>query len=233
MTEILYFIWNTLLSTFALEPLIALISKGDYQALQTWGGMKAILLPIIPLSVVFELLVSLTHRSFQLEAYKVNMLIYLSNKIMERSFLLAAKLFFIKLLSPYQPFTVPSTWYWFIYGYIIFELFHVVSHYLAHKVRILWCLHSTHHAPRHMNLTVSYSHFFLEFPYALLIKFSICIMAGIPLPMLLAIMVIDGVWGHLIHVGEDFIKNGRMGFLEHLILTPHTTEHIMRRTPCI
>jgi hypothetical protein len=78
-----------------------------------------------------------------------------------------------------------------------------------------------------MNLSVTYAHFFLEGPYADFIRTSICILAGVPPVMLFAIMFIDGTWGGFIHVGENFMKNARFGFLGKFILTPshHRVHH--------
>jgi hypothetical protein len=40
-------------------------------------------------------------------------------------------------------------------------------------------------------------------------------------------MFIDGTWGAFIHVGENIIKDGRLGFLNNIILTPshHRVHH--------
>lgn len=78
-----------------------------------------------------------------------------------------------------------------------------------------------------MNLTVSYMHFFLEAPYADVIRTSICIVAGVSPPLLFLIMAIDGTWGAFIHVGENIMKDGRMGWLSRVILTPshHRVHH--------
>jgi hypothetical protein len=78
-----------------------------------------------------------------------------------------------------------------------------------------------------MNLTVSYAHFFLEGPYADVIRTSICILLGVNPPLLFFIMFIDGTWGGFIHVGENILKNGRLGFLNRIILTPshHRVHH--------
>ena len=45
--------------------------------------------------------------------------------------------------------------------------------------------------------------------------------------MLFLIMFIDGTWGAFIHVGENLIKDGRLGFLNRIILTPshHRVHH--------
>jgi Fatty acid hydroxylase superfamily len=100
----------------------------------------------------------------------------------------------------------PLGWYGLIYGYIVWELGHFIYHYLAHKVRLLWCLHSTHHAPENLNIFVSYSHFVLEQPYADIVRTSICILLGLSPPLLILIMSIDAFWGRFIHVGENILK---------------------------
>jgi sterol desaturase/sphingolipid hydroxylase (fatty acid hydroxylase superfamily) len=78
-----------------------------------------------------------------------------------------------------------------------------------------------------MNLTVTYAHFFLEAPYADVIRTSICILAGVDPPLLFFIMFIDGTWGAFIHVGENILRDGRLGFLNRIILTPshHRVHH--------
>ena len=78
-----------------------------------------------------------------------------------------------------------------------------------------------------MNLSVTYAHFILEAPYADFIRTSICILLGVDPVMLFAIMFVDGTWGGFIHVGENFMKDARLGFLENLILTPahHRVHH--------
>jgi len=74
---------------------------------------------------------------------------------------------------------------------------------------------------------VTYAHFFLEGPYADIIRTSICILAGVDPALLFFIMFIDGTWGAFIHVGENIIRDGRLGFLNRFILTPshHRVHH--------
>jgi hypothetical protein len=78
-----------------------------------------------------------------------------------------------------------------------------------------------------MNLSVTYAHFFLEAPYADVIRTTICILLGVNPPLLFFIMIIDGMWGAFIHVGENIMHDGRMGFLGRVILTPshHRVHH--------
>jgi hypothetical protein len=45
--------------------------------------------------------------------------------------------------------------------------------------------------------------------------------------MFLAIISIDAAWGIFIHVSEDALKDGRLGFLRHVVITPshHRVHH--------
>ena len=135
--------------------------------------------------------------------------------------------YIIGWLQPIAPFQTSMTWYGLIYGYIVWELGHFLYHYWGHKVRLFWCLHSIHHAPEDMNLMVNHAHFFLEGPYADIIRTTVCILLGVQPEMLLVIMFIDGTWGAFIHVGENLMKDGRLGFLNKIILTPshHRVHH--------
>ena len=78
-----------------------------------------------------------------------------------------------------------------------------------------------------MNLSVAHAYFFLEAPYADVIRTTICILLGVHPALLFVIMFVDGTYGTFIHVGENLMKNGRMGFLNKLILTPshHRVHH--------
>ena len=119
------------------------------------------------------------------------------------------------------------TWYYFIYSYIIWEFGHFIYHFLGHKVRFFWCFHATHHTPEEMNLSVSHAHFFLEGPYADVIRTTICIVLGVEPAMLFTIMFIDGTYGSFIHIGDNMIKSGKLGILNKIILTPshHRVHH--------
>ena len=141
--------------------------------------------------------------------------------------LLGLVTFCIGWLEPIKLLNTSLTWYWFIFGYIVWEFSHFIYHFLAHKVRLFWCLHSTHHAPEQMNLSVTYAHFILEASYADFIRTSICILMGVRPELLFMIMFIDGTWGSFIHIGESLLSNAKLGWLGKLILTPshHRVHH--------
>jgi sterol desaturase/sphingolipid hydroxylase (fatty acid hydroxylase superfamily) len=212
---------------FGISGLLDMYKSGDYSKLLTLDGVFAAVSPIMPLILVIEIVRALVYKRFRIEDYKMPFIVFVFNRFVSRFISIAALAFCIGLLEKYAIFQSTFKWYWIIYGYIVWELGHFIYHYLAHKVRILWCLHSTHHAPQSMNLFVNFSHFFLEAPYADVIRTSTCILLGVSPPLLFLIMFIDGFWGTFIHVGENVIKDGRLGFLNNIILTPshHRVHH--------
>ena len=225
--EILEALYNEIIGFLGVSQAWEILKTGDYGAFRTYDGVVALIYPLIPLLVLLELVLGLIYKKPQAKVYKVNFLIYVFNRIVGRFIALAMVTMCIGWFEPLQLFTTKPTWYWFIYGYIVWELGHFVYHYLGHKVRLFWCLHSTHHAPEDMNLSVTYAHFFLEAPYADTIRTTICILLGVDPAMLFLIMFIDGTYGAFIHVGENFIKDARFGFLNKMILTPshHRVHH--------
>ena len=225
--SLLSFFKYELISFFGLYSILEIIQSGDYSSLSTWDGLKALISPILPFLLLLEIIRAIIYKRFKIDHYRTPFLIFLGNKVISRFISIAAVSFCIVTLEPYAIIQIDVTWYWFIYAYIIWEFAHFIYHYLGHKVRLFWCLHSTHHAPIEMNLFVSNAHFFLEAPYADIIRTSICILAGVPPILLFAVMFVDGTWGTFIHVGENIIKDGRLGFLNKFLLTPshHRVHH--------
>jgi len=212
---------------FSLDGLIEIIRSGNYQALLTYEGMGAAIAPLLPVILILELIRGLLYKKFKVVSYKISFFSYVFNSIIGRYISIGMTMVCIGLFEKYAIIDIQFTWYWFIYGYIIWELAHFVYHYFGHKVRLFWCLHSTHHAPESMNLAVSHAHFFLEAPYADIIRTTICMLLGVPPAMLFVMMFIDGTWGSFIHIGESMMKDARLGVLGKFILTPshHRVHH--------
>ena len=177
----------------------------------TYDGIVALILPIVPLLIFLELFLGFAYKKPQTKVYKVIFLIYLFNRIVGRFIAIGMVAFCIGFLQPYSILETSITWYWFIYSYIVWEFAHFIYHFLAHKVRLFWCLHATHHSPEEMNLSVAHAHFFLEAPYADFIRTSICILMGVNPVMLFTIMFIDGTYGALFDAGvPNFVLPSRM-----------------------
>lgn len=225
--DILQTLYNEIIGFFGIGGIIKMVQSGDYSALSTLGGVQMVMGAVIPFLLLFEILRAFFYKRFKIEDYKIPFLVFVLNRFVSNFISIAAVTFCIGLLEKWAIFTTTFTWYWLIYGYIIWEFSHFVYHALGHKVRILWCLHSTHHAPQQMNLSVNFAHFFLEAPYADVVRTSICILLGVNPALLFFIMFIDGFWGSFIHIGENILKDARLGFLNHILLTPshHRVHH--------
>lgn len=225
--EILETLYNEIIGFLGISQAWEILKTGDYSAFRTYDGIVALIYPLIPLLVILELILGLIYKKPDTKVYKVNFLIYIFNRFIGRFIAIAMVTLCIGLFQQYAPFQTEMTWYWFIYGYIVWEFAHFLYHYWGHKVRLFWCLHSTHHAPENMNLSVTYAHFFLEGPYADTIRTTVCILFGVRPELLFLIMFIDGTYGAFIHVGENMVKDARFGFLNKIMLTPshHRVHH--------
>lgn len=225
--HLLQLLQGEIVGFLGLRPWLDMIASHDYSSLRTWAGIRSAIGPLLPFLLVFEVARALIDRDFRGRDYRVIFTIYVANRLISVFVSIAAVAFCIGLFEPYAIVRSEVTWYWLVYGYVVWELGHFVYHYLAHKVRLLWCLHSTHHAPESMNLFVSHAHFFLEAPYADVIRTTTCILLGVSPPLLFLIMFIDGTWGTFIHAGEKLMKDARLGALERWILTPshHRVHH--------
>ena len=225
--DILKLLSDELTGFFGVNHWIEMYRANDYSSLSTLDGFRGAIGPLIPLILVIEVIRALLYKKFRIEDYKITFTIFVFNRVVSRFISIAAMVFCIKLFTPIAILKTSFTWYWFIYGYIVWEFAHFIYHFLGHKVRLFWCLHSTHHAPEQMNMSVSFAHFFLEGPYADIIRTSICIIMGINPLLLGVIMFVDGTWGAFIHAGENVLKDGRLGYLNKIILTPshHRVHH--------
>lgn len=225
--QIIEVIYHEIIGFLGISQVLEILKDGNYDAFKTYEGIVSLIYPIIPLLLMLELILGFIYKNPQAKVYKVNFLIYLFNRILGRFIAIYLVAYFIGVFQPFAPFQTSFTWYWIIYGYIVWEFGHFLYHYWAHKVRLFWCLHSTHHAPTDMNLSVSHAHFFLEAPYADTIRTIVCILLGVHPELLFFIMFIDGTYGAFIHVGENLIKDGRLGFLNKIMLTPshHRVHH--------
>ncbi len=227
MMDIFTAVYEWIIGFFGVEQFLKILKSGNYHSFLTSEGFFSIIRPLFPLVLFVEIIGALLYKKFKVIDYKISFFSFVFNAVIGRFIAIAVTVFCIGVFEKYAIIKTSFTWYWFIYGYIVWEFGHFIYHYLGHKVRLFWCLHSTHHAPETMNLSVSYAHFFLEGPYADLIRTTVCILLGVSPVMLLVIMFIDGVWGGFIHIGEHLVKDGRLGFLHKFILTPshHRAHH--------
>ncbi|HTD39097.1 MAG TPA: sterol desaturase family protein [Mucilaginibacter sp.] len=159
--------------------------------------------------------------------YKSSFLAMLIHELLPKVILFHMFWIWLPHFQKFQLFTVNLSWYSWIYGYFCWEFSTWLFHFSSHRVRFLWCLHSPHHAPSELNMTVNWIHFFAESYYSTLIHLVISLLLGVNPIMLVAFVAIDSAWGIFIHVSERTLKNGQLGILQHLIITPshHRVHH--------
>jgi sterol desaturase/sphingolipid hydroxylase (fatty acid hydroxylase superfamily) len=220
-------IFNELIIFFRIGGLLDIIQSGNYKAILTIDGFLAFISPITPFIIVFEILWLLWQHRFRKEAYKVPLLIILVNRIMSRLIGISVLVLCIGIFEKYAIIHTSFTWYWFIYGYLVYELNNFIRHYLTHKVRLLWCFHAVHHSSEDLNSSITLTTFFVENLYTEFFAATFCMLLGVQPIMLFAIMILDSIWGAFVHISEGSMKNGRLGFLEKIILTPshHRVHH--------
>jgi sterol desaturase/sphingolipid hydroxylase (fatty acid hydroxylase superfamily) len=220
LTEILVF--------FRYPKLLKPFEDKGLEALYTFEGIMAILSFLIPMLLIYEIVRSQFVLKKGMKDFKMPLLIYIANRLIGKVISIAM---FAWCVSVFKPFAIlntsPLTWYWFIYSYVVYEFGHFLYHYWGHKVRLFWCLHGQHHAPEDMNLTVNFAHFFLEGPYATFIRATTCLLFGVEPAVFLMILTIDGFWGEIIHFSEDTLRDGRLGWVGRVLLTPshHRVHH--------
>lgn len=225
--DFLHTIWEEILNFFNISELTKVLKYKDYSSFRSLEVILNILRTFLPILLFIEIARNLIHKKFKILDYKLPFLNYIFNAVIGRLISLSIMLVTIGFFQQYKFLSTSFTWYWFIYAYVVYEFANFLHHYLAHKIRILWCLHSTHHFPDTINLAVAYHRFFLEQSYIDFIKIVICIVMGIEPAMLFLIIIVDGVWGLFIHIGEDFLPKGRLGIFQHLVFTPshHRVHH--------
>ncbi|WP_337042774.1 sterol desaturase family protein [Emticicia sp. 17c] len=212
---------------FRIGGLLDIIHSGNYRILLTLEGFLSFLAPLAPLLILLEVIWLLVLRRFNEETYRVPFMIILINRVLSRVVGVSVILICINVFSKYALFHVSLKWYWFIYGYLVYELNTFIRHYLSHKVRLLWCFHSVHHAPESLNASITLNTSYVENIYTEFFTATFCTLLGVPPIMLFTIMIIDSIWGAFAHISENSLKNARLGFLEKIILTPshHRVHH--------
>lgn len=127
-------------------------------------------------------------------------------------------------LSPLHAGLGPLGW---LYGFVIYEMAYWLQHWLAHKVRLLWCLHSPHHAPNSMNMFVGFNHSFLETTFYMPFMLGfVPALLGVDPAVIAVLTFVDIIWGNILHVSDKVVTR-RWGLLERFMQTPsyHRVHH--------
>jgi sterol desaturase/sphingolipid hydroxylase (fatty acid hydroxylase superfamily) len=117
------------------------------------------------------------------------------------------------------PLSLGNSWYVWPVGLLIFEFWYWVQHWLGHKVRILWCIHSAHHAPDTLTSLIGLGRHILELPYLGFFLGFMTAFSGVPVEVIFVVSLIDGFWGKFLHISPKLIP-GKYGLLEYFMQTP-------------
>jgi len=144
--------------------------------------------------------------------------LFMANKI-----LLIAFMFWV---FQFKLFDLGFAWYIWIFAWIFYDFMFYLIHWASHTVRLFWCLHSVHHSPKEMKLSVAFRGSFGDF---LLLPHVII---WLPLlgfhPFLLLIVEIFGrFYGIMVHVNENWFPNKKRHWIENILISPsaHRVHH--------
>lgn len=222
-------LWSQILDFFCIRGLLSLVYDSP-RPIGIMGWAELFVPPIFPFLLILEFCVILTREGVkQIRiAYKIPFYMYFANTLLSGTIALGLLSATQNFFSMSAPFVVETQIWGVVYTYLVWEFSHYVYHFTSHKVRLLWCFHSPHHAPAHMNLSVLHSGFPLQGAYAIFVRTGICTLLGVSAPLLAFAMVVDGCWGALIHVSETVWPDGSIrGFLGSILISPihHRIHH--------
>ncbi|KUG08854.1 sterol desaturase family protein [Solirubrum puertoriconensis] len=114
-------------------------------------------LPIVVLSVAAEwyLLRHDPDRHYDAQDLRSSIGIGLGNALLNvllKSGIFGFGLFFCGL----APWQVPPTWWAWVLAYVVVDFCNYLAHYVAHRQRVWWATHVTHHSSEHLNFSTSF-----------------------------------------------------------------------------
>lgn len=126
--------------------------------------------------------------------------------------------YFYKLIS----WRLPDTWWVWLMAFVSIDLCNFVAHYTAHKQRIWWATHVTHHSSEHLNFTTSFRNSWTQ--YLKIVFFIPVWLLGIHPAIVFACYQLDLLYQFWIHT-EMIPKLPR--WLEYVFVTPshHRVHH--------
>lgn len=122
----------------------------------------------------------------------------------------------------YSLWKIEENWWSFLLLFLLADLVHYVFHFLEHKSRLLWAIHSMHHTSGYYNLSTALRTPFTSNLYRLFYMAPLCI-AGFSSHSVIIVDIIILLFGALVHT--DMIK--KLGCAEWIINTPshHRVHH--------
>ncbi|MFN3202182.1 MAG: sterol desaturase family protein [Bradymonadia bacterium] len=116
--------------------------------------------------------------------------------------------------------------YVWVLAYIAYDLMSFLVHLASHKVRLLWCMHSVHHAPEEMKASVSFR--------GSLADWLVTPHTTLWLPLFgfhpLLVVLVEGVgliYGVFLHLSDAYMPAREPSWLQRVLITPafHRLHH--------
>lgn len=109
--------------------------------------------------------------------------------------------------------------YTLLLGFFIYTFIQFGTHYLYHKVRLLWCLHEVHHSAVRMNATTGLRTSIFDI-VSLDILYLLIPLCGIHPIVYFILYSLNKIWGTFIHFSEKIVS--KIPILEYILVTPGT-----------
>ncbi|MEM7040937.1 MAG: sterol desaturase family protein, partial [Bacteroidota bacterium] len=123
-------------------------------------------------------------------------------------------------------FDLGFEWWVWLLAYIGYDFMSFFTHWASHKVRILWAIHSVHHAPTEMKASVSFRGSFADFLVTPHISLWLPLLGFHPF----MIIIVEGVamlYGVPLHFSEKYMPKSEPSWLRKIFMTPsiHRLHH--------
>lgn len=135
----------------------------------------------------------------------------------------------LSLLTGFGATQVEFAWYDWIVVFLLIDFVHYAIHYLEHRVRIFWALHSVHHSSEQYNFSVAVRGPLGAAIYRIIYITPLCLL-GYNIHMVIAVDQIIIMYGFFLHTEHI----GKLGWLEYFMNTPsHHRVHHSSNEECI
>lgn len=126
----------------------------------------------------------------------------------------------------FRLFDLGLEWYVWILAYIGYDFMSYAVHWMSHKVRFFWCIHSVHHSAQEMKASVAFRGSWAEFLLSPHIILWLPLLGFHPL----MIIIVEGfalLYGVPLHISEHFAPKTRHTWIRKFIITPsaHRLHH--------
>lgn len=212
---------------FRAQKLVDILMQGDYHLLWHFEGVKILLNLFVPCLLVYELIYLRLTNAVSAQHFKINFLIYLASRVIANSTIIGIYAILIPFFGDFALFKTELNAWSAVYTFIVLDFANYVNHYLGHKIRFLWCIHTVHHIPEEMTLSVTLAVFGFAFLVEVPIVVFICMFLGANATFLPFALTFARIWGDLLHISETLLPDGRLGILQKWLITPmhHRLHH--------